>query len=554
METPPPLTSFARSIGITTSTKKDFPPLPKPPLHPQTSLTLSNSTYGSLEGDRFLEDNDNDDSLNLSMYETDDVDDDDTAFLKGRTKSANSEAFERALKSSKPFLLVHSKSVSLLCLIVLGMSNVVPWLAFISCGDYFTYLFPTRSTGFIFPVLNMSLLTAGTILTTFQGRALSLYTRLLVTNIIIIFLLLTVPLYIGPSLTENRIEEPTALILTYAVLGLCSLCVAVNQSSCYGVAGVFGGEFICCLESGKGWSGVAIIGIRMGLKFYFGRSGEEREEALKRSTSIFFYFGAAVVCLGVISYAVLVHTPFAVEKFEEYYSMPPALVQTPNQTPQGTPRLGRRSQIEYSPGSAKVKFSPSLSRPRSRSTTQKVRERMLSKIKIPAIGVFTSFTICIACFPGIATSMKSEALGDWFPVLVVFCYNTFDLIGKALPAWWQPFDGKTVLLPVFLNLTILPLMILEKHYDEEESGFFKLTSVRFATTCLLGLLTGFSATCCLMVAPGLVPEKYREIAAQFMSIFLIFGLFSGSIVGAIIGSGGQLEQVPYPVLRPRDGD
>ncbi|GMH84728.1 hypothetical protein TL16_g10009 [Triparma laevis f. inornata] len=540
-------------------------------------MTLSQSTYGSLEGDKFLEDEDN---LNLSMYSTDD--DETGTLLKCRTKSATSSAFERALNSASSksdcpclpsccsptdpyysetktspfshFLQKKSKTVSLLCLVVLGMSNVVPWLAFISCGDYFTFLFPTRNTGFIFPVLNMTLLTFGTILTTFYGRNLSLYVRLLLTNIIIIFLLLSVPLYIGPAYDKRELEEGTALTLTYAVLGLCSLCVAVNQSSCYGVAGVFGSEFICSLESGKGWSGLAIISIRMMLKFYFEKSGESQSEALKRSTSIFFYFGAAVVCLGVVAYGILIHTPFAIEKFEEYYSMPPPLAQTPNQTPQGTPTMGRRgSRVEASPNT-KVKFSPSLSRPRSRSTTQKVRERMLSRIKLPAIGVFTSFTVCIACFPGIATSMKSEALGDWFPVLIVFCYNTFDLVGKALPAFWQPFDGNTVLLPVLMNVVILPLMILEKHYDDEPSGFFKLTSVRFATTCLLGLLTGFSATCCLMVAPGLVPERYREVAAQFMSVFLIFGLFSGSIVGAVIGSGGVLNDVPYPVLRPREED
>lgn len=311
MNTPPPLTTFARSLGITTSTKKQvrpnqptppphlpassslcyFPDLTppnthqnsnppthfsipaKPPLHPQTSLTLSQSTYGSLEGDKFLEDEDNL-NLSLSMYSTDD--DETGTLLKGRTKSATSSAFERALNSASSksdcpclpsccsptdpyysetktspfshFLQKKSKTVSLLCLVVLGMSNVVPWLAFISCGDYFTFLFPTRNTGFIFPVLNMTLLTFGTILTTFYGRNLSLYVRLLLTNIIIIFLLLSVPLYIGPAYDKRELEEGTALTLTYAVLGLCSLCVAVNQSSCYGVAGVFGSEFICSLE------------------------------------------------------------------------------------------------------------------------------------------------------------------------------------------------------------------------------------------------------------------------------------------------------------------
>ena len=167
--------------------------------------------------------------------------------------------------------------------------------------------------------------------------------------------------------------------MIYAVLGLCSLCVAVNQSSCYGVAGVFGSEFMCALETGKGWSGVAIIGIRILLKAAYGASAKDTEAAqaaLRHSTNVFFVFGSVVVTLGVAAYAVLVCTPFAIDKFEEYYSMPdrPLLVTTPQHTPvhtpEGTPLMGRRSRggIESTPPRKviKPKFSPSLSRPRGK--------------------------------------------------------------------------------------------------------------------------------------------------------------------------------------------
>ena len=192
----------------------------------------------------------------------------------------------------------------------------------------------------------------------------------------------------------------------------------------------------------------------------------------------------------------------------------------------------------------------------------------MAKIKVPAAGVFVTFTVCIACFPGVATSMtskvrvcggakrraekarildidvrggeersdyaadsttvsnvknmrSSQELGDWYPVLAVLCYNTADLVGKSLPGFWQPFNGTTVIIPVLLNVFVLPIMILEKHFDGSEQGgavvlALQSTAVRFATISLLGVLTGFSATCCLMVAPSLAPKKYTEVAAQMM--------------------------------------
>lgn len=100
--------------------------------------------------------------------------------------------------------------------------------------------------------------------TAFFGRTLPLRTRLQLSNILISLLLLTVPLLILPFSTS-----PLSLPSLYAILATLSLCTAVNQSSCYGWAGVMGPEFICSLERGKGWSGVGIVLVRSMLKAHY---------------------------------------------------------------------------------------------------------------------------------------------------------------------------------------------------------------------------------------------------------------------------------------------
>ena len=108
-----------------------------------------------------------------------------------------------------------------------------------------------------------------------------------------------------------------------------------------------------------------------------------------------------------------------------------------------------------------------MSRPRSKSFTQKVQKIVVNSIFVPAVGVFSTFVICIACFPGVSTSLRSHTLNlkSWQPIWIVFFYNVCDLIGKALPAYYMPFDGDTVAIPVVLQAFSLPIMVLEKFYD-----------------------------------------------------------------------------------------
>ena len=168
--------------------------------------------------------------------------------------------------------------------------------------------------------------------------------------------------------------------------------------------------------------------------------------------------------------------------------------------------------------------------------------------------------------PSLTTTVRAFILllSFRYPVLAVGCYNAADLVGKALPAFYMPFKDRKVLLLVALQTTVLPLMIRQKISDEhhrnvgkelEAAGFLLGDDIgKLGTVALLGVLTGYSATCCLMVAPAMVKSKYKEYAAQFMSLCLIFGLFTGSVVGVLIsqtmgvdeaGNGAGGASVPY---------
>jgi len=59
---------------------------------------------------------------------------------------------------------------------------------------------------------------------------------------------------------------------------------------------------------------------------------------------------------------------------------------------------------------------------------------------LESLSAFLVFVTCLACFPGLATSLTSPTLGSWFPLLMVAAYNCGANLcpGRTLPAGAQP--------------------------------------------------------------------------------------------------------------------
>jgi len=173
---------------------------------------------------------------------------------------------------------------------------------------------------------------------------------------------------------------------------------------------------MCYLETGKGWAGLGIIAIRILLKWSFSRDAkfiDDAEGALVLSTKVFFLFGAAVVLAGIAACIALFRSPWASSRLEVYYSMPERSAELGDGS--GSVTSSPMSPPSSLKAKSKAEYSPVLARPRKRSFAPQVKAAIAKRIAAPAAGVFLSFVVCIACFPGIATSMHSTTLdlGSW---------------------------------------------------------------------------------------------------------------------------------------------
>ena len=216
----------------------------------------------------------------------------------------------------------------------------------------------------------------------------------------------------------------------------------------------------------------------------------------------------------------------------------------------------------------------------------------MSSLAIPAGTVTAGFLVCLSCFPGLTTSLQSRtlALGDWFPVLLVFAYNTCDLVrrdrvagmraatplvlraspagtvhvlcessvslgslppplmlyflpttapqvGKSLPSvTGVVFTPRTLPLAGLAHCLFIPAFVAVSRRPalDGPAGFLGTDEFAFALVAGLGLSTGYVTCSAMMLGPGCVAEKDRVVAGQMMTCCLMVGLFAGSMLGLLL--------------------
>ncbi|CAN1852846.1 Equilibrative nucleotide transporter 1 [Linum perenne] len=137
------------------------------------------------------------------------------------------------------------------------------------------------------------------------------------------------------------------------------------------------------------------------------------------------------------------------------------------------------------------------------------------------------YLVTLAIFPGYVTEdVKSEALKDWYPILLLSSYNVFDLVGKSLTAVYLLENSKVAIGSCFARLLFFPLFLACLHGP----AFFRTEIPVTVLTCLLGLTNGYLTSVLMILAPKSVPLHQAETAGIVMVLFLTLGLASGSIV------------------------
>jgi solute carrier family 29 (equilibrative nucleoside transporter), member 1/2/3 len=145
-------------------------------------------------------------------------------------------------------------------------------------------------------------------------------------------------------------------------------------------------------------------------------------------------------------------------------------------------------------------------------------------VKWYGAGVVLIYGVTLSIFPGFVTEdVHSEALGDWYPILLITAYNVFDLVGKALPALYLLQNADVAVAGSFARLLFYPLFYGCLHGP----SFFRTEIPVTVLTCLLGLTNGYLTS---ILAPKAVPIHHSETAGIVIVLFLVIGLVIGSLL------------------------
>lgn len=378
--------------------------------------------------------------------------------------------------------------IGYLIFFTLGAGFLLPWNAFITAVDYFDFLYPGAPVDRVFSISYMvsALLPLLVIVLFFPKSSAPIRINTGLT-------LFTLTLVLVPAMdliyVKGRAGLYGAFDVTVAATALCGVADALVQGGVIGFAGELPERYMQAVVAGTAASGVLVSALRVFTKALYPQDAN----GLRQSAILYFVAGIVLMVICIVCYNVADRLPVVI-----YYK-----------------NMKKRAQ--------KAEVGGGMTGPAWRSTLWSI----VGTVKWYGIGVALIYAVTLSIFPGYITEdVHSEALGDWYPIILITAYNVFDLVGKALPAVYLLQNGSAAIAGSFARLLFYPLFYGCLHGP----SFFRTEIPVTVLTCLLGLTNGYLTSVLMILAPKAVPIHHSETAGIVIVLFLVVGLVIGSIV------------------------
>ncbi|KAG8085619.1 hypothetical protein GUJ93_ZPchr0010g8842 [Zizania palustris] len=378
--------------------------------------------------------------------------------------------------------------IGYLIFFTLGAGFLVPWNAFITAVDYFSYLYPGAPVDRVFSVAYMVSCFIPLVLIVLCFPKSSAPARINTGLSLFTLALLVVPV-MDTAYVKGVPGLYGAFDVTVAATVLCGVADALVQGGVIGFAGELPERYMQAVVAGTAASGVLVSALRVITKAVYPQDAH----GLRKSAILYFVVSIVVMVICVVCYNLAYKLPVVV-----YYK-----------------NIKKRAEKAEEDGGIYG------------STWRSTLWSIVGRVKWHGIGVALIYAITLSIFPGYITEdVHSESLKDWYPIMLITAYNVFDLLGKSVPAVYSLQNANIAVAGSFARLLFYPLFYGCLHGP----SFFRTEFPVTILTCLLGLTNGY-LTCILMtLAPKAVPIQHSETAGIVIVLFLVTGLVIGSFV------------------------
>ncbi|EFJ13795.1 hypothetical protein SELMODRAFT_446206 [Selaginella moellendorffii] len=375
---------------------------------------------------------------------------------------------------------------------ILGAGFLLPWNAFITAVDYFDFLYPGTHIDRVFSIFYMFPALLLLLYLTFKAGAIEPRIRINLGLVLFLLMMLIVPIM------DESVSKPSSAThyITIAATGVTGLADALVQGSLVGSAGELPERYMQALVAGTAASGVLVSCLRVVTKAAL----PSTPDGLRSSANVYFITSVIFMVICLVSYNLVTTLPVIRYHLKK------------NST-----KVARQEEV-----------SDSLLLPDSTPHRRVSFHRVWSQNKGLLLSLALVYLITLSIFPGSLTEdVHSAALGDWFPVLIIACYNVCDLLGKSITAVYLIEDPKAIIGGCIARLIFFPVFFVCLHGPRILGTEVPV----FLVSALLGITNGYYTSAIMIKAPKLVPVEESETTGILLVVFLVAGLSLGSIVG-----------------------
>ncbi|XP_011502781.1 PREDICTED: equilibrative nucleoside transporter 1 [Ceratosolen solmsi marchali] len=409
---------------------------------------------------------------------------------------------------------------------LLGISTLIPWNFFITADDYWMYKFreiksnksqcidfngiensnktnlQTRFTSYI-SISSAISNTLFLIINTFISKKISLSTRMIGSQLIIIIIFIVTSSFV--RINTDKYQNIFFIITLISVV-LVNAASAVFSGSLLGIIGQFSAKYITAMSAGQALGGI-FTALTEILSLWIGAIPEV-------SGLLYFIIGDIILLISLIVYIILEKAAF----FKYHVSI----------------KIEHLSSLE-------VNIDDEI----SFSCEQISYSQILKKIWQYGFSLFLIFFITMTVYPSITVLIESERKGYghvwndiyFVPVVTYLIFSCGDYIGRILSGvfiWPRNKPWLVILLsisrgvfvPAFLYCNAQPRRYLPVYIHDD--GFYILLMILFA------LSNGYLCNIVFMLIPLIVNSKEKEIASAMLGSFLGIGLSIGSSISLLM--------------------
>lgn len=446
----------------------------------------------------------------------------------------------------------HRKSKMFVLFLIMGMGNLFPYNAMITCVDWFTRLHPT--TDIISEIVATMLLS---LLLTTVLLLLPLPIHVSSTNRIFLgFTLESILLFV------LSIVKPSVFFCN-AIAALVGVGDAISQSGLYVLAASVDPRYTAAVTLGSALAGLLVSLWKLCTKAMFPHD-------LRLDTTVFFVVSAFMMLGCVVVLRVTVRLLREIGKLfpQQRENASVAMQCDDDGQRDNSDAVKYDSQLTVATTviDESSQLPPELLTNHNHHHSNNFSHYWETTVVIwkPLLALFINFFVTLSLFPGPITSMRSDGLFQgWLPVILITTLNLFDCIGRILLSDYvfqgtipnrllhADSDGaglvhfhSMVFVPSLLRLFFFPIITACVVATDDDAFFlFHSDVARVLWVAVFAVTNGFVATASFMAGPAMIVhlyptynDRHRDAASLLLMLACFMGLTAGAFAALKVDS------------------